>query len=209
MYLSEYLSVFDKNQLILEIALPKQQQMAAMAQPPSTTTSSDDALIEFEPIKKYILYNKLKEIKNKLYKTKLNRTNANVQSVFDFINLTLNFFNTFTYSDCKKLIDRIADMIVIANNLQLSSQRLQLEPELDKVKVQQKQAQDQQAQQQQQELEKQKQQIEKQQANQDHMANLQKRSAELDLLNKRIDLGMKMHHLSKGIQSEDEEEDNI
>ena len=96
MYCTEYFTVFDQNNILFEAA-----QMLPTPPPPVNQT---DENVEFEPIKKYILFNKLKELKSKLLKTKLLRTDPTIQNIFDFIDLVIQFYNTFTYSDCKKLI---------------------------------------------------------------------------------------------------------
>lgn len=177
MYLTEYLSIFNQNINILnEYGVPNQPP-----QNPGNSNDPEDGTVEFEIIKKYLLYNKLKELKAKLLKTKLNRTNANVQSIYDFINLVLEFFNIFSYTDCKRLLDRITDMIIAVNKLQVPVNRLQLGPEMDakKIQAQQAQAQAQQAQDQEQQ---------KHQADADYMADMQKQNARLDLLLKKMQL---------------------
>ena len=176
MYCTEYFTVFDQNNILFEAA-----QMLPTPRPPVNQT---DENVEFEPIKKYILFNKLKELKSKLLKTKLLRTDPTIQNIFDF-----------TYSDCKKLIERITEMIIIANKIQVNSHRLQFEPELDQIKI--SNIQSMQAQQQEQE-----QQAKKQQELQDHLNNIQKRNAELDLLSKRLDVGMKLHQIGKSLKDD-------
>ena len=187
MYCTEYFTVFDQNNILFEAA-----QMLPTPRPPVNQT---DENVEFEPIKKYILFNKLKELKSKLLKTKLLRTDPTIQNIFDFIDLVIQFYNTFTYSDCKKLIERISEMIIVANKVQIASHRLQFEPELDQIKI--SNIQSMQAQQQEQE-----QQAKKQQELQDHLNNIQKRNAELDLLSKRLDVGMKLHQIGKSLKDD-------
>lgn len=183
MYLTEYLSVFDYNSKLLSEYGQVPNYAPGQSQPSSSGNSNDpeDNTVEFETIKKYILYNKLKEIKAKLLKTKLNKTDANVQSIYDFLNLTLEFYNTFSYTDCKRLVDRITDMIIAVNKIQVPVNRLQFEPEMDAKKIQAQQAQAQAQQQQDQEQQ-------KQQADADYMANMQKQNAKLDLLLKKLQL---------------------
>ena len=187
MYCTEYFTVFDQNNILFEAA-----QILPTPRPPVNQT---DENVEFEPIKKYILFNKLKELKSKLLKTKLLRTDPTIQNIFDFIDLVIQFYNTFTYSDCKKLIERITEMIIIANKIQVNSHRLQFEPELDQIKI--SNIQSMQSQQQEQE-----QQAKKQQELQDHLNNIQKRNAELDLLSKRLDVGMKLHQIGKSLKDD-------
>lgn len=184
MYMTDYLSVYNENSnLLLEIALPNMGGMNDFTQQQNSPPQPDpnDGMVEFEPIKKYLLFNKLKELRNKLHKSKLNRSDPNVQSIYDFIDLTIDFYNLFSYSDSKKLIDRISDMIISANKLQVSTSRLQLDPELDPIKVQQQQQQQQQA-----DAEAQEQQ--KQQAHADFMTNIQQQNAKLDLISKKLNL---------------------
>lgn len=199
----DYLSIYDINteNIIFEISLPERMrskqtrsmQPQQIQQTPSQV-AEEDGMVEFETLKKYLLYGKLKEIKYKLNKTKLRKSNVMIQSVYESIELILQFYNTFSYTDCKKLIDRVTDMIITANNLQLPSQRLNLEPELDQKKVQAQQAQ--QAQSQVEDDEK-----KKQQDVQDHMTNIQKRNAELDLILKRLDVGMRMNQVTNDLKN--------
>ena len=181
MYLTEYFSVFDQDSRILAEIGQLPDNNSGNQPPPPTGNSNDpeDGTVEFETIKKYILFNKLKEIKSKLLKTKLNKTDANVQSIYDFLNLTLEFYNTFSYTDCKRLVDRITDMIIAVNKIQVPVNRLNLNPEMDAKKIQAQQAQAQQAQQQQAEEDKQK-------ADADYLSNVQKQNARLDLLLKKM-----------------------
>ena len=86
-------------------------------------------------------------------------------------------------------------MIIVANKVQIASHRLQFEPELDQIKI--SNIQSMQAQQQEQE-----QQAKKQQELQDHLNNIQKRNAELDLLSKRLDVGMKLHQIGKSLKDD-------
>lgn len=183
MYMTDYLSVYNENSnLLLEIALPNMGGMNDFAQQNSPPQPDpNDGMVEFEPIKKYLLFNKLKELRTRLHKSKLNRSDPNVQSIYDFIDLVIDFYNVFSYSDSKKLIDRISDMIISANRLMVSTARLQLDPELDPIKVQQQQQQQQQA-----DAEAEEQQ--KQQANADFMTNIQQQNAKLDLITKKLNL---------------------
>lgn len=187
MYTTEYLTIFEQNSILFEAG-----QMMPVQPPPVNQT---DENVEFESIKRYILFNKLKELKSKLLKTKLLKTNPTIQNIFDFIDLVIQFYNTFTYSDCKKLIERISEMIIIANNVQITSHRLQFEPELDQIKI--SNIQNIQSQQQQQNI-----QAQKQQELQDHLNTIQKRNAELDLLSKRLDVGMKLHQIGKSLKDD-------
>lgn len=187
MYTTEYLTIFEQNNILFEAG-----QMMLVQPPPVNQT---DENVEFESIKRYILFNKLKELKSKLLKTKLLKTNPTIQNIFDFIDLVIQFYNTFTYSDCKKLIERISEMIIVANNVQITSHRLQFEPELDQIKI--SNIQNIQSQQQQQNI-----QAQKQQELQDHLNTIQKRNAELDLLSKRLDVGMKLHQIGKSLKDD-------
>lgn len=187
MYTTEYLTIFEQNNILFEVG-----QMMPVQPPPVNQT---DENVEFESIKRYILFNKLKELKSKLLKTKLLKTNPTIQNIFDFIDLVIQFYNTFTYSDCKKLIERISEMIIVANNVQITSHRLQFEPELDQIKI--SNIQNIQSQQQQQNI-----QAQKQQELQDHLNTIQKRNAELDLLSKRLDVGMKLHQIGKSLKDD-------
>lgn len=186
MYLCEYNTIFNQNQILLEAASQQPQ-----IQPPLVNNS--DSIVEFEPIKKYILYNKLNELKQRLHKSKLNKTNPTIQNIYGFIDLIIQFYNTFSYTDCKKLIERVSDMIIVANNIQVSAHRLTLDPELNQNKIQA-----QQAQQAQNEL--QSQEEEKAKKLKDHFDDIQKRNAELDLLSKRLDVGLKLHTISKSLK---------
>lgn len=184
MYMTDYLSVYNENSnLLLEIALPNMGGMNDFTQQQNSPPQPDpnDGMVEFEPIKKYLLFGKLKELRNRLHKSKLDRSNPDVQSIYDFIDHVVEFYNVFSYSDSKKLIDRIADMLISVNNLQVSSTRLNLQPELDAAKVQAQQQQQQQA-----EEEAQKQQ--KAEADADFMTKIQQQNAKLDLLAKKLNL---------------------
>ena len=198
----DYISIYGDSKVLLEISLPtrmsgggKQNQMQSMSNmtQPQSSVAEDDGMVEFETLKKYLLYNSLKEIKYKLRKTKLDKSNPTIERIYEFIDLVLDFYNSLTYTDCKKLIDRIIDMIILANKVQVPSQKLDLSPELDSKKVQS--AQSAQAQSDAQAAE------QKRQTDlQDHLTAIQKRNAELDLLSKRIDVGLKMHQAASNLK---------
>jgi hypothetical protein len=67
--------------------------------------------VEFENIKRYVLYERLKDIKQRLDMSDLDNRNPEVASVLEFSNLIATFFNSFSYADTVKLIDTLVDAI--------------------------------------------------------------------------------------------------
>lgn len=63
--------------------------------------------VEFENIKKYLLFGKLKELKTKLQYIGLNNKDENVQNILEFLDVLILFFHTFSYQDAQRFVDTL------------------------------------------------------------------------------------------------------
>ena len=85
--------------------------------------------IEFENIKRYILYGKLKDLKHRLEMSDIDNNDPAVKSIMEFIDLVTVFYNTFTYEDTVKLFDSLIDSISDELKIKLPSRLDNLEDE--------------------------------------------------------------------------------
>ena len=106
-------------------------------------TEDTSGLVEFEDIKKYILFGKLKKLKLQLTLLDLERTSPEVMNMFDFLNLIIVFYNTFTYEQAKQHVDVITTTVGELLNIKLPEFDDTAQAKLDPNKVQQAQAYDQ------------------------------------------------------------------
>lgn len=130
---------------------------------------SPDGLIEFEDIKKYIMFGKVKDLKLKLELSNLDRKNPDITNIFEFIDIIMLFYNGFTYSQIVKLLDVLMAMIQSVTKIKLP-EREDNEPAVDPQKVAAVQSQQQGAELQQQQLARQDQMQQIQMAQQAHQA---------------------------------------
>lgn len=155
MYFLEYLvGSPPPSDLMLEFNQPMAGQMQAGKQqipgfPPASqpNVAPSSGLVEFEDIKKYILYGKLKEIKLKLETSNVNRQNPDVLNMFEFLDTLLLFYNTFTYEEAQRLIDALLETVSSVLKIKTPAREF-IDKPLDPSMVQQIQTQQQQAQQQ-------------------------------------------------------------
>ena len=82
---------------------------------------SSNGAIEFENIKRYVLYDKLKDLRHRLELTDVDYTNPNVINILEFIDLITLFYNTFTYEDTVKLFDNLIETISTELKIKLPS----------------------------------------------------------------------------------------
>ncbi len=66
--------------------------------------------LEFDALKKYIIYNKIREIKDKIEETNLVVT-EDYKRVLYFINIILNFFDIFEYDQLVGMVDNVVSRI--------------------------------------------------------------------------------------------------
>lgn len=85
--------------------------------------------VEFEDVKKYILYGKLKDLKHKLEMSNIDHNEPAVKNIMEFIDLVTVFYNTFTYEDTVKLFDSLVDSISTELKIKLPSRVDNLEDE--------------------------------------------------------------------------------
>lgn len=157
-------------------------------------------LVEFEDIKKYVLFGKLKEIKLKLELSNINKNDPQVLNLFEFLDIIMLFYNTFTYDQVKKHIDILLEMFSNVIKIKIPK-REDVMPALDQSKVQQvhqqaqQEVQDQQAQQAQQDQ----QQVQDQQNDQeqDVQATLKQKDKEISHHKKEAQLAKKETQLTK------------
>lgn len=92
-------------------------------------------LVEFEDIKKYVLFGKLKDIKLKLELSNIDKNKPEVLNLFEFLNIVVMFYNTFTYEQAKHHIDILLDLLSDVLKTKIPK-REDVEPALDPAKVQ-------------------------------------------------------------------------
>lgn len=104
-----------------------------------TPSEVPEGVVEFEDIKKYVLYGKIKDIKLKLELSNIDRQDPDVVNLFEFIDLVLLFYNTFSYDQIKKLINTIIDMSATIGKISIPKMNPKDEPKIDQNKIQQMQ----------------------------------------------------------------------
>lgn len=166
MYLTEYvMNQPPEDQVLLEFGQPpgqpggrqqsgmgplmgpsNGQQMGPIGQPQDIGPPSS-GLIEFEDIKKYLLYGRLKEIKLKLEMAKINRQDPEILNIFEFLDLVIMFYNTFTYEQAQRLVDVLLETMSQKLNIKIPGKEIAEKP-IDQDAANQMQAQQDQMQQQ-------------------------------------------------------------
>lgn len=76
-------------------------------------------VIEFEELKRYILYGKIKEIKRQFEIADVDSTDSRVNSIREFLSLILIFYNTISYIDLIKLTNNLLISISEITNIKL------------------------------------------------------------------------------------------
>jgi hypothetical protein len=66
--------------------------------------------IEFDSLKKYIIYSKIRELKDKLEDSEI-VSNENYKDVLYFLNIILNFFEIFEYDQLVGMVDNVVARI--------------------------------------------------------------------------------------------------
>jgi len=90
----------------------QQQQQDPQQQDQQQPEAIPSTEIKFENIKRYVLYSRLKSIRYDLETNiKIDRLDPEVINIFEFIDLLLLFYNTFTYPETIKLIDMLIEYI--------------------------------------------------------------------------------------------------
>lgn len=69
-------------------------------------------VIEFEEIKKYLLFSKLKKMKKRFEMADLNQSNKEIQQLHEFFNLLIVFYNALSYTDIMVLINRLIQALI-------------------------------------------------------------------------------------------------
>ena len=140
-----FLSTPQKDNLLLEFGglpggagAPQRQYpgspMGGGQQPPPPE-GPGTGLVEFEDIKKYVLFGKLKEIRLKLELSNIDKNKPEVLNLFEFLNIVIMFYNTFTYEQAKKHIDVLLELSSSVMKVKIPK-REDVEPALDPNKVQ-------------------------------------------------------------------------
>lgn len=97
-------------------------------------------LVEFEEIKKYLLYGKLKQLKLKLDLAKINRNDVEILELYEFLNIVMLFYNTFTYEQASAHVNRLVEIFSQVLNIKIPEDDESAPATLDPNKVQQLQA---------------------------------------------------------------------
>jgi hypothetical protein len=89
----------------------EEQGMPGEAPPQEQGLSPDEEQeLEFDALKKYIIYNKIRELKDKIEDTDLVVT-EDYKRVLYFINIILNFFDIFEYDQLVGMVDNVVSRI--------------------------------------------------------------------------------------------------
>jgi hypothetical protein len=78
--------------------------------------------VEFEEIKKYLLFERFKKLKIKFEVADLDRSDDQVRQISEFFNLILVFFSSFSYVDLVKLFNRLIDIISSCINVKVEKE---------------------------------------------------------------------------------------
>ena len=123
------------NHLITEAGFDysfNQQDANQDNQDPSQDPSFDQPAIEFEHIKKYILYERLKQIQHLLKGVQFSNIKVDPQfySILDFCQTIIDFFSSFEYPEAVRLVDNLVDGLEHVLKLKLPK-RIPSEPPLE------------------------------------------------------------------------------
>jgi hypothetical protein len=103
-YLAE---AFDPNQPDQQV----DQQDPAQGAPQEQGLSPDEEQeLEFDALKKYIVYNKVRELKDRIEDSNIVVT-EDYRRVLYFINIILNFFDIFEYDQLVGMVDNVVSRI--------------------------------------------------------------------------------------------------
>ena len=139
MYLVEGVTGLDQSDLIQEFGEP----MGGGAPQPMGGSVAGTGDVEFEDIKRYVLFGRLKDIKLKLEMANIDRKDPDILNLFEFIDLALLFYNTFTYDQIRTLINTIIDMASSILKIKVEKEDVKAEPPQDPDKLAAMQAQQQ------------------------------------------------------------------
>ncbi len=107
MYLLEnFNSIYNPESLCFENIQPQPNQSQEISPEEQQSPS-----VEFEDIKKFLLFNRLKEIKLKLELSNINKSDEDILNLFNFIDTILLFYNTFTYDQCMRIVNSLIENI--------------------------------------------------------------------------------------------------
>lgn len=76
-------------------------------------------LTQFEDIKKYILFGRLKDINRQLDLADLNKEDPQIIELMEFIDLIVYFYNTFTYEQINHIMDILSEVIATQLKIKL------------------------------------------------------------------------------------------
>lgn len=120
MFVTQYIkSAGNTTSELFEAMNPGMMQGQAGMMPQDAPSSAPTGLVEFEDIKKQILFGKLKDIKLKLELAALDKQDPQVLNMFEFIDLVILFYNTFTYDQIQTLINNILEMTSRVLNIKI------------------------------------------------------------------------------------------
>ena len=125
MYLVEYMI---NGELKLDDILEQQfgQFDDPNADPENAEVANDP--VEFEDLKKYVLYNKLKDVKLRLEMLQLDRKDPEVISILQFVELVSLFFNSFSYQESVDFFDTLVVAISEKLNIELPKREFEEPP---------------------------------------------------------------------------------
>lgn len=90
----------------------QQHQQQQQSLPPQQMNSDDMgslSTVEFEDVKKYILYQTLKGVYSDVKELQLSNTNIQLDSLLEFNRLLIKFFSAFKYPELIRMIDNMID----------------------------------------------------------------------------------------------------
>lgn len=109
MYVSEYIDLFE-------------QQQEDQGNPNEMNYGTDPGQLPdpFEQLKKYYLYSKIKEIRQKLEDSEeINKSDNKIEELFEYLDIILLFYNSLGYNDIVVLLNNFLDILQNQYNINL------------------------------------------------------------------------------------------
>ena len=79
--------------------------------PPAGQELQGPPPVEFEEVKKFLLFEKFKNFKTKFETADIDQSDKRVRQLDEFFNLIFVFYSSFSYNDLVKLLNRLIDIM--------------------------------------------------------------------------------------------------
>lgn len=135
MYVTQYIKSANNSTDSLFEAMNQGASQGQNGMLPQEAPSAPSGLVEFEDIKKYILFGKLKDIKLKMELACLDKQDPQVLNMFEFIDLVILFYNTFTYDQIQTLINNILEVTSEVLKISIAPVNPEAQPAVDSEKM--------------------------------------------------------------------------